>query len=113
VVAEASPNVPKRAYANSAGVRRRAEDGALRSGLIVLLFAIGGAVLTGCWGGGSKSGGSKRGGSINVAIVDTPNTQDQDVANQCTEQFSAVIAGKTSIDSALRNGQTIASRIGR
>jgi sorbitol/mannitol transport system substrate-binding protein len=34
----------------------------------------------------------------------------QDVGNQCTEQFSAVIAGKSSIDSALENCQAIASR---
>ncbi|WP_028058093.1 ABC transporter substrate-binding protein [Candidatus Solirubrobacter pratensis] len=35
----------------------------------------------------------------------------QDVGNQCTEQFSAVIAGRSSIDSALSNCQTIASRV--
>ena len=37
----------------------------------------------------------------------------QDVGNQCTEQFSAVIAGKSSIDSALENCQRIASRAER
>jgi sorbitol/mannitol transport system substrate-binding protein len=42
--------------------------------LIAILFAIGGAVSAGC--GDDNEGGSSRGGSINVAIVDTPNTQD-------------------------------------
>jgi sorbitol/mannitol transport system substrate-binding protein len=36
----------------------------------------------------------------------------QDVGDQCTQQFSAVIAGRSSIDAALRNCQTIASRVG-
>jgi sorbitol/mannitol transport system substrate-binding protein len=35
----------------------------------------------------------------------------QDVGDQCTEQFSAVIAGKSSIDSALANCQNIASAV--
>jgi sorbitol/mannitol transport system substrate-binding protein len=35
----------------------------------------------------------------------------KDVGDQCTEQFSAVIAGKSSIDSALENCQDIASRV--
>jgi sorbitol/mannitol transport system substrate-binding protein len=46
-----------------------------------------------------------------VAYVGIPEYQD--VGNQCTEQFSAVIAGKSSIDAALRNCQSVASRVGR
>jgi sorbitol/mannitol transport system substrate-binding protein len=34
----------------------------------------------------------------------------QDVGNQCTEQFSSVIAGRTSIDDALEACQEIASQ---
>ena len=34
----------------------------------------------------------------------------QDVGNGCTQQFSAVIAGNTSIDAALKNCQAIASQ---
>jgi sorbitol/mannitol transport system substrate-binding protein len=37
----------------------------------------------------------------------------QDVGDQCTEQFSAVMAGKAAIDSALENCQKIASRVGQ
>jgi len=40
------------------------------------MVAIGGAVLAGCGGATHKAGESNRGGSINVAIVDTPNTED-------------------------------------
>ena len=43
---------------------------------IVLLVAIGAAVLAGCGGAKPKARESPRGGSINVAIVDTPNTKD-------------------------------------
>ena len=48
---------------------------------IAILFALGGTILAGCLGdddegGGSNGGGSNGGVSINVAIVDTPNTQD-------------------------------------
>jgi sorbitol/mannitol transport system substrate-binding protein len=49
---------------------------AVRLCLIAILFAIGGSVLAGCSGGGDKSARANSGGSINVAIVDTPNTQD-------------------------------------
>jgi len=42
---------------------------------VALLVATGGA-LAGCGGGKHKAGESNRGGSINVAIVDTPNTED-------------------------------------
>jgi sorbitol/mannitol transport system substrate-binding protein len=47
-----------------------------RLALSAILFAFGGAVLTGCFGDDDEGGGSNGGGSINVAIVDTPNTQD-------------------------------------
>jgi sorbitol/mannitol transport system substrate-binding protein len=42
-----------------------------------------------------------------VAYVGIP--QFEDVGNECTVQFSAVIAGKSSIDTALENCQRIAS----
>jgi sorbitol/mannitol transport system substrate-binding protein len=44
--------------------------------VIAALLAIEGAALGGCWGGGDEGKRSNGGGSINVAIVDTPNTQD-------------------------------------
>ena len=60
---------------------------------------------------GLIAGTTKRPGLPGTFYVGIP--QYQDVADQCTEQFSAVIAGKASIDSALHNCQTIASRVGR
>jgi sorbitol/mannitol transport system substrate-binding protein len=53
-------------------------------------------------------GTTKRPGLPGVQYVGVP--QFQDVGNQCTQQFSAVIAGRTSIDSALSNCQQIASQ---
>jgi sorbitol/mannitol transport system substrate-binding protein len=53
-------------------------------------------------------GTTKRPGYPGVQYVGVP--QFQDVGNQCTQQFSAVIAGRTSIDSALGNCQQIASQ---
>jgi sorbitol/mannitol transport system substrate-binding protein len=53
-------------------------------------------------------GTSKRPGLPGVQYVGVP--QFQDVGNQCTQQFSAVIAGRASIDSALNNCQGIASQ---
>jgi sorbitol/mannitol transport system substrate-binding protein len=52
-------------------------------------------------------GTSKRPGLPGVQYVGVPEFQD--VGNQCTQQFSAVIAGRTSIDGALQNCQQIAS----
>jgi sorbitol/mannitol transport system substrate-binding protein len=43
-----------------------------------------------------------------VQYVGVP--QFQDVGNQCTQQFSAVIAGRASVDAALKNCQGIASQ---
>jgi sorbitol/mannitol transport system substrate-binding protein len=54
-------------------------------------------------------GTTKRPGVPGVQYVGIP--QFQDVGNKCTEQFSAVIAGRVSIDSALSNCQAIASRV--
>ena len=45
-----------------------------------------------------------------VAYVGIPEYRD--VGNQCTEQFAAVIAGRSSVDAALANCQEIASRVG-
>jgi sorbitol/mannitol transport system substrate-binding protein len=47
-----------------------------RLALFVLLVAIGGAVVAGCGGANHRAGEAHRGGSINVAIVDTPNSED-------------------------------------
>jgi len=56
-------------------------------------------------------GTTTRPGLPGVQYVGIPEYQD--VGDQCTEQFSAVIAGKSSIDSALENCQQIASAIER
>ncbi|GAA1291500.1 sugar ABC transporter substrate-binding protein [Pseudonocardia aurantiaca] len=56
-------------------------------------------------------GTTKRPGNPGVFYVGIP--QFQDVGNQCTEQFAAVIAGRSSVDAALANCQAIASRVGR
>jgi sorbitol/mannitol transport system substrate-binding protein len=53
-------------------------------------------------------GTTKRPGLPGVQYVGIP--QFQDVGNQCTQQFSALIAGRASIDSALKNCQDIASQ---
>jgi sorbitol/mannitol transport system substrate-binding protein len=55
----------------------------------------------------NNPGTSKRPGLPGVQYVGVPEFQD--VGNQCTQQFSAVIAGRTSIDGALQNCQQIAS----
>ena len=52
-------------------------------------------------------GTTKRPGLPGVQYVGVPEFQD--VGNQCTQQFSAVIAGRTSTDAALENCQQIAS----
>jgi sorbitol/mannitol transport system substrate-binding protein len=52
-------------------------------------------------------GTSKRPGTPGIQYVGIP--QFQDVGNQCTEQFAAVIRGRSTIDSALANCQNIAS----
>jgi sorbitol/mannitol transport system substrate-binding protein len=52
-------------------------------------------------------GTSKRPGIPGIQYVGIP--QFQDVGNQCTEQFAAVISGRETIDSALANCQNIAS----
>ncbi len=53
-------------------------------------------------------GTTKRPGLPGVQYVGVPEFQD--VGNQCTQQFSAVIAGRASVDSALGNCQQIASQ---
>jgi sorbitol/mannitol transport system substrate-binding protein len=53
-------------------------------------------------------GTTPRPGLPGVQYVGVPEFQD--VGNQCTQQFSAVIAGRASIDSALGNCQQIASQ---
>ena len=56
-------------------------------------------------------GTTKRPGLPGVYYVGIPEFPD--VADQCTELFSAVIARRSSIDSALENCQSIASQVGR
>jgi sorbitol/mannitol transport system substrate-binding protein len=56
-------------------------------------------------------GTTKRPGLPGVQYVGIPEFQD--VGNQCTQQFSAVIAGRTSTDAALGNCQQIASQVGQ
>jgi len=56
-------------------------------------------------------GTTKRPGLPGVQYVGIPEFQD--VGNQCTQQFSALIAGRTSIDAALGNCQQIASQVGQ
>jgi sorbitol/mannitol transport system substrate-binding protein len=53
-------------------------------------------------------GTTKRPGLPGVQYVGVPEFQD--VGNQCTQQFSAVIAGRGSVDSAISNCQQIASQ---
>jgi sorbitol/mannitol transport system substrate-binding protein len=55
-------------------------------------------------------GTTKRPGLPGVQYVGIPEFQD--VGNQCTQQFSAVIAGRTPIDTALENCQGVASGVG-
>jgi sorbitol/mannitol transport system substrate-binding protein len=57
----------------------------------------------------TNPGTTKRPGLPGVQYVGIP--QFQDVGNKCTEQFSAVIAGREDVDSALSNCQAIASRV--
>jgi sorbitol/mannitol transport system substrate-binding protein len=56
----------------------------------------------------NNPGTTKRPGLPGVQFVGVP--QFQDVGNQCTQQFSAVIAGRSGIDDALKNCQDIASQ---
>jgi len=55
-------------------------------------------------------GTTKRPGLPGVQYVGIPEFQD--VGNQCTQQFSAVIAGRSTVDSALSNCQSVASGAG-
>jgi sorbitol/mannitol transport system substrate-binding protein len=55
-------------------------------------------------------GTTPRPGLPGVQFVGIPEFQD--VGNQCTQQFSAVIAKRTSVDAALGSCQDIASRVG-
>ena len=56
----------------------------------------------------NNPGTTKRPGLPGVQYVGIP--QFQDVGNQCTQQFSSVIAGSTSVGSALSQCQQIASQ---
>jgi len=52
-------------------------------------------------------GTSRRPGNPGIQYVGIP--QFQDVGNQCTEQFAAVIRGRSTIDAALSNCENVAS----
>ncbi len=54
-------------------------------------------------------GTSERPGLPGVQYVGVPEFQD--VGNRCTEEFSAVIAGRTQLDAAIKNCQNIASQV--
>jgi sorbitol/mannitol transport system substrate-binding protein len=54
-------------------------------------------------------GTTRRPGNPGIQYVGIP--QFQDVGNQCTEQFSAAIAGKSRVGDALENCQNIASQV--
>jgi sorbitol/mannitol transport system substrate-binding protein len=56
----------------------------------------------------NNPGTTKRPGLPGVQYVGVPEFQD--VGNQCTQQFSAVIAGRSSVDGALSNCQQIATQ---
>src|SRR3954465_10208238 len=56
----------------------------------------------------TNPGTTKRPGLPGVQYVGIPEFQD--VGNGCTQQFSAVIAGRASVDAALKNCQGIASQ---
>jgi sorbitol/mannitol transport system substrate-binding protein len=56
-------------------------------------------------------GTTKRPGLPGVQYVGIPEFQD--VGNRCTQQFSAVIAGRASIDGALKDCQSVASQAGQ
>jgi sorbitol/mannitol transport system substrate-binding protein len=57
----------------------------------------------------NNPGTTKRPGLPGVQYVGIP--QFQDVGNQCTQQFSAVIAGRTAVDAALKSCQDVASQV--
>ncbi|MEA2275263.1 MAG: polyol transport system substrate-binding protein [Solirubrobacteraceae bacterium] len=59
----------------------------------------------------NNPGTTKRPGLPGVQYVGIPEFQD--VGNQCTQQFAAVIAGRAAIDAALKNCQDIASQAGQ
>jgi sorbitol/mannitol transport system substrate-binding protein len=56
-------------------------------------------------------GTTKRPGFPGVQYVGIP--QFQDVGNQCTQLFSGVIAGTTSVDSALSGCQSVAAQVSK
>jgi sorbitol/mannitol transport system substrate-binding protein len=56
-------------------------------------------------------GTTDRPGLPGVQYVGIPEFQD--VGNQCTQQFSAVIADRTTVDAALQSCQSIASQVGQ
>ncbi|HEY6762502.1 MAG TPA: extracellular solute-binding protein [Baekduia sp.] len=56
-------------------------------------------------------GTTPRPGVPGIGYVGIPEYQN--VADRCTEQFSGVIRGKLSVDAALANCQSVASRVGQ
>jgi sorbitol/mannitol transport system substrate-binding protein len=102
---EAGPRIPGGWAAIPPGTRRSTYElpqylEAARAFARPTLEAIGSAPV-------NDPGTTKRPGNPGVQFVGIP--QFQSVGDQCTAFFSAVIAGRSSIDSALKNCQSIAS----
>jgi sorbitol/mannitol transport system substrate-binding protein len=104
-ITEAGPRIPGGWAATAPGTRRSTYEipqyqEAARAFAGPTLEAIKSAPV-------ENPGATKRPGNPGVQYVGVP--QFQNVGDQCTAQFSAVIAGRSSIDSALGNCQRIAS----
>jgi sorbitol/mannitol transport system substrate-binding protein len=103
---EAGPKVPGGWAALPPGTRKSLYDipeykKAARAFAKQTLSAISSAPI-------DNPGTTKRPGLPGVQYVGIPEFQD--VGNQCTQQFSAVIAGRTGIDDALKSCQSLASQ---
>jgi sorbitol/mannitol transport system substrate-binding protein len=104
-IAEAGPRIPGGWAAIPPGTRRSTYEipqytRAARAFLKPTLDALESAPV-------DDPGTSKRPGTPGVQYVGIP--QFQDVGNECTAQFAAVIPGRATIDSAIANCQNIAS----
>lgn len=104
-IEEAGPRIPGGWAAIPPGTRRstyevRGYQEAARAFAKPTLDAIESAPI-------DDPGTTKRPGIPGIQYVGIP--QFQDVGNQCTAQFAAVIRGRSTIDSALANCQNIAS----
>ncbi len=104
-IKEAAPRIPAGWAAIPPGTRRSTYElpryqRAARAFATPTLEAIESAPV-------DNPGTDRRPGTPGVQYVGIP--QFQDVGNQCTAQFAAVILGRSTLDSALANCQRIAS----